>query len=583
MRLSQTDFYSKWNDRFGDNDTFTINEGDLREFKDDILHSFILQGQAAPQFVAEDHAYAVGELFVYQLSDDVEGLFWVKAATSTYVNPVPTGLASDPNYVLLSSTAPALPVYDAAHPYVVEETIKYNPGSIGSGSMSRLFEALQAGLLPAPLNANGTLNSNWKEVSAAGAAYAPIVALGRERMLELLEGEGGEVSAGTRYYVGAGAGPGTAVLVWGVGPGKVEADGYLIIPATYEVPVDTYTRARINLATSYAEPVGTEAVTRAALVSRFAVTPPIVGKTYRITRTGGIVEAIFNNVSGWTAGTHAAGTLVSETASIPGTAGIGRYDLVADTFTLTGATTPGGAGDWVAGPQVKGQLSTDTTNGKVYRAKVALTNSLTNPAANPGYYALVGPIDLPASTDGLPEGATNKYFSQVLAIGSLLAGYAKSPTNRVLAATDSILVAFGVLEKRLDDNTAKIGAAPLTTTATDLSAAVNELNAGKQAKDVYSSLAYAASIALDFNADSARTLVLGGNVTFAAATNKAAGKVKRLRIICDGTARTLAFPSSWVFMGTAPTSIAAGKTGVLSLECWGAGETDILAGYTVQA
>jgi hypothetical protein len=51
--------------------------------------------------------------------------------------------------------------------------------------------------------------------------------------------------------------------------------------------------------------------------------------------------------------------------------------------------------------------------------------------------------------------AFGQRFMEVQTIGSLLAGYARSLTSRARAATDSSLVAFGVLEKRLDNNTAK--------------------------------------------------------------------------------------------------------------------------------
>lgn len=101
--------------------------------------------------------------------------------------------------------------------------------------------------------------------------------------------------------------------------------------------------------------------------------------------------------------------------------------------------------------------------------------------------------------------------------------------------------------------------------------------------DVQSSLTYAASIAIDFNADVLRALNLTGNITFAATTNKATAKSKVIKILCDGTARTFAFPASWIWIGDpAPTGIAANKTGILSLQCWGTLETDITASYSVQ-
>jgi hypothetical protein len=70
-------------------------------------------------------------------------------------------------------------------------------------------------------------------------------------------------------------------------------------------------------------------------------------------------------------------------------------------------------------------------------------------------------------------------------------------------------------------------------------------------------------------------------VTFTT-SNKAAGKTVTLKILCDGTLRTLTFPA-WVFVGAAaPANIAAGKLAVLTLTCFGTADTDIVAAYAVQ-
>jgi hypothetical protein len=76
------------------------------------------------------------------------------------------------------------------------------------------------------------------------------------------------------------------------------------------------------------------------------------------------------------------------------------------------------------------------------------------------------------------------------------------------------------------------------------------------------------------------TVSLTGNVTFTT-SNKASGRTKHVRIICDGTARTFTFPA-WVWIGNAPTTIAASKTAVLVLMCYGSADTDIVAQYGVQ-
>ena len=73
---------------------------------------------------------------------------------------------------------------------------------------------------------------------------------------------------------------------------------------------------------------------------------------------------------------------------------------------------------------------------------------------------------------------------------------------------------------------------------------------------------------------------LGGDVTFGNTSNKTTGR--RLEVILQpgGTARNLYFPG-WTWVGTAPTSIAANKTAVLTLWCVGANEADVIAQYFV--
>jgi hypothetical protein len=103
--------------------------------------------------------------------------------------------------------------------------------------------------------------------------------------------------------------------------------------------------------------------------------------------------------------------------------------------------------------------------------------------------------------------------------------------------------------------------------------------------DTYAVLPYAPSIALDFAAAAAQILALTGNVAFAASTNLAQGRTKRLFLSnTAAAATTLAFPSGWVFVGTVPTSLAAGKKAILSLEvATGNTEADVFAGYSAQA
>lgn len=94
-------------------------------------------------------------------------------------------------------------------------------------------------------------------------------------------------------------------------------------------------------------------------------------------------------------------------------------------------------------------------------------------------------------------------------------------------------------------------------------------------------VAYAATTNIDFNGKGHQTVSLTGNVTFTT-SNRGAGKMVLVRIISDASIRTYTLPA-WVFVGAAaPASIAASKTGLLQLWCFGAADTDIVARYLEQ-
>ena len=90
------------------------------------------------------------------------------------------------------------------------------------------------------------------------------------------------------------------------------------------------------------------------------------------------------------------------------------------------------------------------------------------------------------------------------------------------------------------------------------------------------------SINLNFSAETGLyTRSAAGNITFAA-TNYRAGSIKTVRIISGASPRNLTFPLSWVFMGTKPTSIVAGRVGILTITSFGTTEADCVAAWTVQ-
>ena len=88
---------------------------------------------------------------------------------------------------------------------------------------------------------------------------------------------------------------------------------------------------------------------------------------------------------------------------------------------------------------------------------------------------------------------------------------------------------------------------------------------------------------VNFDEDALQKCTLSGNVNIATgAANKGAGKSIVIKIAAGGSARTFTWNSSWVFVGEKPTSIAANKTAILSMTCFGTNETDVVCSYAVQ-
>jgi hypothetical protein len=98
----------------------------------------------------------------------------------------------------------------------------------------------------------------------------------------------------------------------------------------------------------------------------------------------------------------------------------------------------------------------------------------------------------------------------------------------------------------------------------------------------HAQLVYGASVLLDFNSEGHKRLNLAGNVAFNTA-NIDYGKQMIAKILCDGSLRTLTFPSGWKFVGgTAPANIAANKTALLTLHGFGTTDADVVAHYLVE-
>ena len=100
----------------------------------------------------------------------------------------------------------------------------------------------------------------------------------------------------------------------------------------------------------------------------------------------------------------------------------------------------------------------------------------------------------------------------------------------------------------------------------------------------YNTIASSANVTLDFSNVQTISVIntLATNCTFAT-SNRATGRVYGLRIKSDASARTLTFPAGWNWMSTAPTATTASKWLVITLECYGTNDSDILADWKVQS
>jgi voltage-gated potassium channel Kch len=95
-------------------------------------------------------------------------------------------------------------------------------------------------------------------------------------------------------------------------------------------------------------------------------------------------------------------------------------------------------------------------------------------------------------------------------------------------------------------------------------------------------ITYGASIDINLDGADYQTLALAGDIDFNASLNRpVAGKAKAVAVVmtADGSDRTITYNANWTVIGTAPSTIAAGKTGVLSITAIGPDETDVLIAY----
>jgi len=226
----------------------------------------------------------------------------------------------------------------------------------------------------------------------------------------------------------------------------------------------------------------------------------------------------------------------------------------------------------------------------------------TGPAGATGPQGPQGPQG-PAGADGAtgPQGPagvvtatapiTYDAGTQTVAISAATTSAAGSMSSADKAKLDGI--ASGATNTPLSDATPQSPGSAAAGTANSASrsdhvhplpAVATTSAAGLMPALSYAAITYAADIELDLAAldGQVRTISLTGNLSLTS-INRAAGRRVVLRLICDGTQRTLTFPNGWVFVGTKPANIAASKTAVLSVTWFGTATTDAVAAYAVQS
>lgn len=96
-------------------------------------------------------------------------------------------------------------------------------------------------------------------------------------------------------------------------------------------------------------------------------------------------------------------------------------------------------------------------------------------------------------------------------------------------------------------------------------------------------ITYAGVVPLDLSAmNDFQSLTLAGDITFTAGLTYSPGLRKEISITADGSLRNITWPAGWTWLGTAPTTLAANKTGMVRLRCTGTTAASLLASWEVQ-
>lgn len=227
-------------------------------------------------------------------------------------------------------------------------------------------------------------------------------------------------------------------------------------------------------------------------------------------------------------------------------------------------------------------------SGKIY---VALDTNMQYRWSGSAYIAIVAS---PGTTDNVPEGSTNQYFTAARVRAAVLTGLT-TVTAAAIAATDTVMGALQKLQAQINSKLDSSLATAVTAATAD--PAENDqfiwtLTAGADAprigalsrlrrrlaiESVGTGLGTTGSVNLDFAAlvGTKQRIAATGNITFTA-SNYADGQTFQVRVDANGATRTLAYPADWKRIGSAlPTSLAAGEVLLLAFSSNGITEASI--------
>lgn len=158
------------------------------------------------------------------------------------------------------------------------------------------------------------------------------------------------------------------------------------------------------------------------------------------------------------------------------------------------------------------------------------------------------------------------------------------------AATDDVLYyngaaeAWGKITAAMAPLHALINNTNLTGTCTavnlTLSGALNLANGQLFNPGHYTMTGSATNPVFDFTRGLMQTFNVSAAIAGTTSTGRAAGRCMDIRFTPDSINRSVTWNANWVWLGAKPTQITASKSGLLTLRCYGANESDISATWS---